>query len=98
MRHQPDDSIGTAQSKKDGDEAPKHVAAKIQMSDLPDHHVLGIANKRRRSADIAGDSESDQKGDGIEPFSQQGRADYRSENKADDVVIEESGETSRHDH
>ena len=53
VREHPDDSVSGGHCENDRDTTPKQITAKIQMSDLSDHHVLWIADECHRPADVA---------------------------------------------
>ena len=68
------------------------------MRDLADHHVLRIADERRRRADVAGDGQRDQKRNGIDSFAQERSPGNRRKDVADDVVIQKRGQPAGDHH
>ncbi len=74
------------------------ITAEIKVRDLADHHVLRIADERRRRADVAGNGQRNQKRNGIDLFAQQRGADNRRKNVTNDVVIQKSGKTAGDQH
>ncbi len=68
------------------------------MRHLPNHHVLRIADERRRRADVARNCQRDQKRDGVEAFVEQRGSDDGRKNVADDVVVQKRGEAAGDQH
>ena len=97
-REQPDNAVGGGHGEQHGHAAPEQVAAKIQVRNLANHHVLRIANHRGRRADIAGNGQRDQKRHRIDLLAQQRHARDWRKHETNNVVIQERGQPAGHEH
>lgn len=81
-----------------GWQTPEEKGVEIEMGALADEHILGITDDGRRRADITGDGQTYEKGDGIESGRHQPVDQHRAKGQTGNIISQKGRETGAQEH